>query len=138
MKPDFLILDEPTNHLDLRGVEWFIDELKNYQGTILIISHDRYFLDQTVQGILEIENGVINKYNGNYSHYRNEKKSVTERNYTLMKARQGIKKAGIGNTEIKELVCQGSQDSTKKGAKSGNKIGSKEYYRVKAKSWISR
>ena len=134
MKPDFLILDEPTNHLDLRGVEWLIDELKNYQGTILIISHDRYFLDQTVQGILEIENGVINKYNGNYSDYRNEKKERYRAELHAYESQARYKEKLESEIQrLKNWSAKAHRDSTKKGAKSGNKIGSKEYYRVKAK-----
>jgi macrolide transport system ATP-binding/permease protein len=77
-KPNLLILDEPTNHLDLQGVQWLIDELKNYPGTILAISHDRYFLDQTVSRIMEIEQGMIQEYSGNYTFYRNQKRKNYE------------------------------------------------------------
>lgn len=68
--PGFIILDEPTNHLDHQGITWLIRELERYQGTVLMISHDRYFLDQTVHRILEIEKGQLSSYNGNYSAYQ--------------------------------------------------------------------
>ncbi|MCY7791417.1 ATP-binding cassette domain-containing protein, partial [Bacillus haynesii] len=57
--PDLLILDEPTNHLDLKGISWLLEELQQYQGAVLIISHDRYFLDQSVSKILELEDGKL-------------------------------------------------------------------------------
>ncbi|MGI6093483.1 MAG: ABC-F family ATP-binding cassette domain-containing protein [Negativicutes bacterium] len=68
-QPDFLFLDEPTNHLDVGMVEWLEDFLKGYPGGVLIISHDRYFLDKVVGRILELENGKLVAYNGNYSQY---------------------------------------------------------------------
>lgn len=71
--PDILLLDEPTNHLDIESVEWLEDYLKDYTGAVLIISHDRYFLDKTVSKIIEIENGESIHYSGNYSFYLEEK-----------------------------------------------------------------
>jgi len=72
-KPDILLLDEPTNHLDLDSVQWLEDFLKEYPGTILVISHDRFFLDKVCDHILEIENrkGVL--YQGNYTEYIKKK-----------------------------------------------------------------
>ena len=70
--PDILLLDEPTNHLDIDTLEWFEEYLSSYNGTIVIISHDRYFLDRTVNKIIEIENGNANIYHGNYSYYLKE------------------------------------------------------------------
>jgi len=66
---DLLLLDEPTNHLDLQAVEWLEGFLKSYPGALLIISHDRYFLDQVTQRTLEFENNALESYAGNYSHY---------------------------------------------------------------------
>lgn len=68
-QPDFLFLDEPTNHLDVGMVEWLEEFLKSYSGGVIIISHDRYFLDKVVSRILELENGKLISYNGNYSQY---------------------------------------------------------------------
>ncbi len=70
---DILLLDEPTNHLDLRATEWLEEYLQGFHGTVLAISHDRYFLDRTVRRILEIENGTLSFYSGNYSFYAVEK-----------------------------------------------------------------
>ena len=70
---DILLLDEPTNHLDLKATEWLEEYLRRFRGTVLTISHDRYFLDRTVSRIVEIENGKASFYNGNYSFYAVEK-----------------------------------------------------------------
>lgn len=72
-QPSILLLDEPTNHLDLDSVEWLENYLNEYDGTVLIISHDRYFLDHVVKEIYEIDGGVTNRYIGNYSYYVEEK-----------------------------------------------------------------
>jgi ATP-binding cassette subfamily F protein 3 len=74
--PDILLLDEPTNHLDLPAVEWLESYLSKYSGSVIIISHDRYFLDMTVNKIVEIENRVSNTYKGNYTAFEAEKKRL--------------------------------------------------------------
>lgn len=70
---DILLLDEPTNHLDLHATEWLEEYLDTFKGTVLAISHDRYFLDRVVKRIVEIDRGVANFYSGNYSFYVVEK-----------------------------------------------------------------
>ncbi|MCY6355439.1 ribosomal protection-like ABC-F family protein [Clostridium sp. ZS2-4] len=77
-KPDILLLDEPTNHLDLDAIEWLEEYLKSYKGTILVISHDRFFLDSITDKTLELSNGCIDIYNGNYSAYIELKKKAYE------------------------------------------------------------
>lgn len=77
-KPDILLLDEPTNHLDLDAVEWLEDFLKGYKGCLFIISHDRFFLDQITNRILDLEGHKIEDYNGNYSFYVKEKEKRRE------------------------------------------------------------
>jgi len=72
-KTDILLLDEPTNHLDTNAVEWLEDYISKFKGTVLIISHDRHFLDKSVTRIVEIANGKAEFYNGNYSFYVVEK-----------------------------------------------------------------
>lgn len=74
-KTDILLLDEPTNHLDLRSVEWLEDYILKFKGTVLTISHDRFFLDRVVQRIIEINNGQLDFYSGNYSFYLEEKQA---------------------------------------------------------------
>ncbi|WP_141530725.1 ribosomal protection-like ABC-F family protein [Bacillus cereus] len=72
-KPDLLLLDEPTNHLDLFAVEWLEQFLKEYTGTVMVISHDRYFLDEVVTKIFDLEDGEIHVYHTNYSQFVAEK-----------------------------------------------------------------
>lgn len=79
-KPDILLLDEPTNHLDLEATQWLEEYLSEYQGTILMISHDRYFLDRLCDCILEIENSHCRLFNGNYSEYKRRKEELNAQN----------------------------------------------------------
>lgn len=72
-KPDLLLLDEPTNHLDLFAVEWLEQFLKEYTGTVMVISHDRYFLDEVITKIFDLEDGEIHVYHTNYSQFVEEK-----------------------------------------------------------------
>ena len=72
-KPDILLLDEPTNHLDAESVEWLENHLKEYAGAVLMITHDRYFLDNVVEWILELDRGSYFPYEGNYSTYLEKK-----------------------------------------------------------------
>ncbi len=76
--PDIIILDEPTNHLDIGSIRWLEGYLMNYKGTVLIVSHDRYFLDRTVTQIIEIENAKAIVFHGNYSFYAEQKKALRE------------------------------------------------------------
>ena len=83
-RPDYLFLDEPTNHLDMDMLEWLEGYLLSYGGGILIVSHDRYFLDKVATGILELEHGKVTKYKGNYSRYilqRTEQRKALENAY---------------------------------------------------------
>ncbi|UAC48502.1 ABC-F family ATP-binding cassette domain-containing protein [Bacillus aquiflavi] len=77
-KPHILILDEPTNHLDIGTLSWLENYLQNYDGAILIVSHDRYFLDKIVNQVYEISRKHITKYNGNYSSYLVQKAEIYE------------------------------------------------------------
>jgi len=74
-KTDILLLDEPTNHLDLRSVEWLESYIKSFKGTVLAISHDRYFLDRVAERVIEIVDGHAEFYSGNYSFYMEEKQN---------------------------------------------------------------
>ena len=74
-KTDILLLDEPTNHLDLNSVEWLENYIKTFKGTVLAISHDRYFIDQIAQRVIEITEGYAEFYTGNYSFYMEEKQA---------------------------------------------------------------
>jgi len=110
-KPNILLLDEPTNHLDVEAIEWLEAFLKSYQGTILIISHDRYFLDQIIDKTFEIESRQLTQYNGNYSYYVEKKKILYE---------QRLKEYSEQQKEIEkqeEIIRRFKQHGTEKLAK---------------------
>ena len=75
-KPDLIMLDEPTNHLDLNSIAWLETYLLNYKGAVIIVSHDRYFLDRIATKIIEIDNGNVSSFNGNYSDYAIQKEHL--------------------------------------------------------------
>ena len=87
-KPDILILDEPTNHLDIDTLSWLEQYLQSYDGAILIVSHDRYFLDEVVNGVYEISRHQIMKFPGNYSFYLDKKAENYERDMKLFEKQQ--------------------------------------------------
>ena len=110
-KPDLLFLDEPTNHLDIGTLKWLEQYLKNYSGTIVLVSHDRYFLDQTVNRIFEIENHRLNIYEGNYSFYASERRARREAELRRYEKQQ---------TEVKrqeEMIRRFKERGTEKLAK---------------------
>jgi ATP-binding cassette subfamily F protein uup len=93
VKPDILILDEPTNHLDADTIEWLEDYLRRYTGALLLVTHDRYFLDRVTNRIFEIDRGAVQSFAGNYAYYLEEKeKQETLRAVESHKREQLIKK----------------------------------------------
>ena len=80
-KPDILLLDEPTNHLDMDTVRWLENYLKNYNRAVVVVSHDRYFLDRLVDVVYEIEYGTATRYPGNYTDFIRQKKANWEKQY---------------------------------------------------------
>jgi ATP-binding cassette subfamily F protein 3 len=94
-QPDIMLLDEPTNHLDTESMEWLESYLKEYPGTIIVISHDRFFLDKIATQIAELASRHIHIYKGNYSHYLNEK----ERRHAALRKEQELQKAQIKKIE---------------------------------------
>lgn len=110
-KPDLLLLDEPTNHLDIGTLKWLEQYLKSYSGTIVLISHDRYFLDQTVNRIFEIENHKLITYEGNYTSYTGKKR---------LKDEDELRKYEYQQKEIQrqeEIIRRFKQHGTEKLAK---------------------
>ena len=85
-EPDVLLLDEPTNHLDIAAVEWLEAYLSKWDGAVLIVSHDRYFLDHAANGILEMTAAGVETYRGNYSHYVGQRGERWERRQKVFKA----------------------------------------------------
>jgi ATP-binding cassette subfamily F protein 3 len=88
IKPDLLILDEPTNHLDIDTIEWLEDYLKSYEGSLLFVSHDRYFINALATRILELDQKHIEEYKGNYDYYAAQKKLRYEQRLELYKKQQ--------------------------------------------------
>lgn len=125
--PDILILDEPTNHLDLHGVNWLVNQLKEFKGSVIIISHDRYFLDKTVAKIFELEQGKLVIYNGNYSEYRDEKKKRYEEQSHQYQVQQKYKE------QVEGQISQLKQWAGKAHRTMREQEGMKEYHGVKAK-----
>lgn len=111
-EPDLLLMDEPTNHLDAELVEWLQTYLQKFSGAILLITHDRYFLDQVTNRILEIDRGDMYSYSGNYSYYL-EKKALAEE--SLSSSQQKLK--GILRKELEWLKRGAKARSTKQKAR---------------------
>ena len=95
-EPDLVLLDEPTNHLDLKAIEWLENFVKGVNSAVLVVSHDRYFLDATVGSILELEDGRLTRYVGNYSRYVVEKR---------VRAEQLARKAKANAERRAQLEC---------------------------------
>ena len=87
-QPDFLMLDEPTNHLDPESIEWLAEFLENFSGTFLIVTHDRYFLDRTVNRMIELSDGKFFSHDGNYTDYLLAKAERQEADVTIEHKRQ--------------------------------------------------
>jgi macrolide transport system ATP-binding/permease protein len=127
-----LLLDEPTNHLDERSTQLLIDELRNFAGTVILVSHDRYFLDEVATKIWSIEGKNVIEHKGNYSSYieaREQKRRTQQREYE--KQEKMIERI---QAQMKELTSW----SEKAHTQSTKKEGFKEYYRVKAKRMDSQ
>ena len=115
-KPDLLILDEPTNHLDIETLGWLEKYLVSYEGAILIVSHDRYFLDEIVTIVYEVSRKKVAKYTGNYSAYLDEKAKNYERDQKLYVKEMGEK------AKLEDFVQRNiARASTSKMAKSRRK-----------------
>ncbi|MDA1908654.1 MULTISPECIES: ribosomal protection-like ABC-F family protein [Bacillus] len=106
-KPDLLLLDEPTNHLDLFAVEWLEQFLKEYNGTVMVISHDRYFLDEVVTKIFDLEDGEIHVYHTNYSRFVEEKEErLLQEFQTYQEQQKKIKKMKEAIKRLREWANQ--------------------------------
>ena len=77
-KPDIILLDEPTNHLDMDSIAWLEGYLINYDGSVIIVAHDRYFLNRVVTKIIELDNGILSVYQGNYTEYSSKRAMIRE------------------------------------------------------------
>lgn len=111
-EPEVLLMDEPTNHLDALSVEWLQSYLNRYQGALLLITHDRYFLDKVTNRIIEIDRGDLYSYGGNYSYYLQKKAEAEESEISSQK-----KHAGILRRELEWLKRGPKARSTKQKAR---------------------
>jgi ATP-binding cassette subfamily F protein 3 len=101
-----LLLDEPTNHLDIRSRDALADALADYEGTVIIISHDRYFIDQVCQRVIELDEGRLVSYPGNYSYFKDKKKqkaSLIAAEAQAIKKKNG-KKLSVYEPSVKEKL----------------------------------
>ncbi|AXN40735.1 elongation factor 3 [Peribacillus butanolivorans] len=132
LAPHLLLLDEPTNHLDIESTELLVNQIENYTGTIIVVSHDRYFLDTVATKIWSIENTKLFEQKGNYTHYikiREQRRLTQQREYEKQQ-----RKMELVENQINELTSW----SQKAHAQSTKQEGFKEYYRLKAKRMDSQ
>ena len=121
-KPDLLILDEPTNHLDIGSIQWLEKVLKRYDGAVLLVSHDRYFLDKIVTKVIDLERGKVRMYQGNYSAYAEKKRQIREAEWKAFQNQQ----AEIKHQEaVIEKLKQFNREKSIKRAESREKMLSK-------------
>ena len=103
-KPDVLLLDEPTNHLDMESIAWLETYLKGYSGSVIIVAHDRYFLDRVVSKIVELDNGIGTMFSGNYSAYSDKKAMLRDAKIrAYLNQQQEIKHQEAVITKLKSL-----------------------------------
>ena len=128
--PDVLLMDEPTNHLDALSVEWLQSYLNRYRGALLIITHDRYFLDKVTNRIIEIDRGDLYAYSGNYSYYLEKKAEAEESAVSTQR-----KHAGLLRRELEWLKKGPKARSTKQKARidRAHDLQNKEFKQVNAK-----
>lgn len=122
--PDLLLLDEPTNHLDFLAIEWLTSFIKHYEDTVIIVSHDRYFLDETVTSILEMDQGELIKYHTNYTDYVKEREARLLREFQQYEDQQKkIRKMKETIKRLKEWANQANppNDGLHRRAKSMQK-----------------
>ncbi len=114
-KPDVILLDEPTNHLDIESIEWLENFLSNYDGAVVIVSHDRYFLDKIVNKVVEIERGKTTVFTGTYSDYSVKKKALFD---SMMKAYINNKREIKHEEEVIEKLKSFNREKSIKRAES--------------------
>ena len=142
---DILLLDEPTNHLDLRATEWLEEYLEKFHGTVLTVSHDRYFLDKVVKRVIEIRNGKAEFYSGNYSFYAVEKekrelerlRQYEKEQAEIARLTETARKMHEHNTELlhkrafsieKRIARMRTTDRPTKERKMTGRFGEKEFH----------
>lgn len=133
--PRLVLLDEPTNHLDIEGMKWLTRFLNGYDGTVLVVSHDRYFLDQTVSRVIELSPGGARSFSGNYSAYRRQKKAEFEAQAALYEQQQREEH------RIEQLIAaqmEWFRKAHRDAGKQAEMRASKYFYRARAKRMARR
>lgn len=131
LEPDLLLLDEPTSHLDTAHLDWLADFLREYRGTVLIVSHDRYFLDRTVTRVLELAPTGITAYSGNYTEYHRIKQArIAQDLKTYYDQEKQVKKLEQAIEQQKTWAARAHGSATEKARAN---CEYKEFYRAKAK-----
>lgn len=128
---DAFLIDEPTTHLDSGGVQFFIDELQYYYGALVLVSHDRYVLDQLVTKIWEVEDGEITEYKGNYTEYIRQKE--LERNQQLAQYEQYVKEKNRLLKAAEQKMEKAEKLGTGKKSKARTKEGTNRMFESKSK-----
>ncbi|MCI9536950.1 MAG: ABC-F type ribosomal protection protein [Eubacterium sp.] len=119
LEPDLLILDEPTNHLDLPSIQWLENYLSSYKGGVMIVSHDRYFLDRIAEKVVEIENGKAVSFTGNYSVYAEKKEQLR---HTQLKEYENYIRNVKHQEEVIEKLRSFNREKSIKRAESREKM----------------
>ena len=123
-KPDILFLDEPTNHLDIGTLKWLEQYLRGYKGTVVLVSHDRYFLDQTVNRIFEVENRKLHIYEGDYSFYASERRVRREAEMRRYEKQQ--KEIERQEDKIRRFKQRGTEKLAKRAASREKRLSAME------------
>ena len=118
-KPDIILLDEPTNHLDMSSISWLEGFLSDYKGSVIIVAHDRYFLDKIVSKVIEIDNGTVTTFSGNYTDYASKK--AVSRN-TKLKAYMNQQREIKHQEEVITKLKQFNREKSIKRAESREKM----------------
>ena len=119
LEPDLLILDEPTNHLDLSSIQWLENYLSGYKGSVLVVSHDRFFLDRIAGKVIEIDNGTVTVFTGNYSVYAQKKEQLRN---TLRKQYENYQRNIKHQEEVIEKLRSFNREKSIRRAESREKM----------------
>ncbi len=131
---ELLLLDEPSNHLDMEQLNWLEGYLRDYPGTVLIVSHDRYFLDRVAKRVVELSKTGVTSYPGNYSDYKKAKEAKWAQDLkTYYDQEKQARKIEQAIQELTSWEEKAHRESRRKANSEGPCMGGKEYYRVKAK-----
>jgi ATP-binding cassette subfamily F protein 3 len=133
---NFLLLDEPTNHLDMRAKDVLLEAIAAFSGTVVFVSHDRYFIDRLATRVLEVENGAVTAYEGNYEDYLWKKEGIVAS--SLLVESNGKAKAAETVTAARETVLSVSSNGTSSGETDSAKDRPRRLNPIKQKQMVER